>query len=131
MMRSRVKTGALSALLIGTLVGAGGFLSAGAASAAIAPESAITSASADVDRWVVPETQQGGNYWTPERMRSAVPGEVLVQDNVAAGVSGTVASGAASRVSPQAAKPGPSPAASQVSPISHIGKIFFTLGGTD
>ena len=131
MMRSKVKTGALSALLIGTLVSAGTFLSAGAASAAIAPELTGTTSSADVDRWVVPQTQQGGDYWTPERMQSAIPGEVLVQDNVPGGAIGAVAAGATSLVSPQAANSSPSPAATQVSPISHIGKIFFTLGGTD
>ncbi|TFB74303.1 hypothetical protein E3O21_15935 [Cryobacterium flavum] len=132
-MRSKVKTGALSALLIGTLVGTGGFLSAGAASAAIAPGSltTTTSTSADVDRWVVPQTQQGGDYWTAERMQSAIPGEVLVQDNVAAGMIGAVAAGATSLVAPQQADPDQSPTATQVSPISHIGKIFFTLGGTD
>ena len=131
MMRSKVKSGALSALLIGTLVGTGGFFSAGAASAAIAPESVVSSASSDVERWVVPQTQQGGNYWTSERMQSAIPGEVLVQDNVAAGAIGAVAAGATSLVSPQAAGSDKSTAATRVSPISHIGKVFFTLGGTD
>ena len=116
MMRSKVRSGALSALLIGTLVGTGGFLSAGAASAAIAPESQVSSASSDVERWVVPQTQQGGDYWTSERMQSAIPGEVLVQDNVAAGVVGAVTAGATSLVSPQAAGPDKSTAATRVSP---------------
>ncbi|TFD54613.1 hypothetical protein E3T55_03325 [Cryobacterium frigoriphilum] len=118
---------------MGALFATGGLLAAGGASAADgATGSPETS---DVERWVVPQTLQGGEYWTPERMRAATPGDVLVRDNVAAesgaAASKSPAGGSPSEVPAQSADRQVAPAAAQEAPIDHIGKVFFTLQGTD
>ena len=94
-----------------------------------------------VDTWIVPQTQQGGDYWTDERMRAANPGDALVADKAAAAAakgmqSGFTTSGSAATVPSQVATAqGPvaavTPNATQESTVSHIGKVFFTLGGAD
>ena len=99
-----------------------------------------------VDTWIVPQTQQSGDYWTAERMRAAIPGDALVADKAAAAAAKGVqsrptTSGSAVTVPSQAATvPGPvdtvtpnatTPNATQESTVSHIGKVFFTLSGSD
>lgn len=107
---------------------AGGLAAGGTASAATAD---------GVDVHHVPQLSSGPVEWSADRMRSAVPADALVADKVAAaeaegGASSTstdVATGAPSAVDgvavPRAA------AADPESPVPTIGKVFFTLGGTD
>ncbi|WP_370448440.1 serine protease [Cryobacterium sp. TMT2-18-3] len=103
----------------------GGLVASGSAGASAATQST------DVDRWVVPETQQGGEYWTAERMRTATPGDVLVVDNVASAGRSDVEVGQEKKVTKQSRNPKVTPTATQQTPVDHIGKVFFTLGGSD
>jgi V8-like Glu-specific endopeptidase len=127
MNRTTFRSGAFAALAIGAMLATGGLVTAGGVGAAAAAESA------DVERWVVPQTQQGGDYWTPARMKAATPGDVLVADNVASAAttnSAPVAVGPKKSVAKQSPtlKARPVPA---LAPVSHIGKVFFTLGGAN
>ena len=127
MKKKTLRSGAYAALLVGALV-AGGLLTVGAASAAEVP------LSTNVERWVVPQTLQGDGYWTTERMQAAIPGDVLVRDNIAHTVgfdAVPVRVGPISTTTSQEPESRSSPAAVRVSPVSHIGKVFFTLQGTD
>ncbi|MDH6237579.1 hypothetical protein [Cryobacterium sp. CG_9.6] len=122
----RIRSGALAALAVGALCLTGGLVSAGAANAATGADSA------DVTRWVVPQFQEGGaSYWTPERMRAAIPGDVLVSDNVASARATDVRVGPQKSVAKQKAVPQAAPTAAQATTISNIGKVFFTLGGAN
>ena len=112
---------------------------AGAASAAPAPGNAPAEMSA-VSSHTVVETG-GAEYWTEERMRSAIPGDVLagramqksansraaVHRPAEAGSPSTVESQSPSRQAPEVQ---PKANASE-SPVKHIGKVFFTLGGSN
>ena len=112
---------------------------AGAASAA--PASGPTpSATSGVSSHTVTDTG-GAEYWTEERMRNAIPGDVLAERalqkgaNSKAAVNRPAEAGAPSTVESQA----PSPQAKEVqtkvnaseTPVKHIGKVFFTLGGSN
>ena len=66
-------------------------------------------------------------YWTDERMRSAIPGEVLAAEAVERGnrsslVTTTKGGGSETKVQPTRGK-------LAADTESHVGKIFFTLGG--
>ncbi len=82
------------------------------------------------------ESTTAADYWTPERMKSAVPGDVLASKAVerSRGAAGGTASGKAvekgaeTKVKGSAARGKPVLHASET-PVSHIGKVFFTLGG--
>ncbi|MEV5053049.1 trypsin-like serine peptidase [Arthrobacter sp. LAR12-1-1.1] len=111
---------------------------AGAATASPAPAKAPVSAS-DVASHTVTETGTA-DYWTPERMRSAVPGDVLAdramkRSGKASSAQGPAETGAPSKV--EAAAPKLQTQALQTkanaseTPVPHIGKVFFTLGGTN
>lgn len=76
-------------------------------------------------------------YWTKARMRSAVPAEVLIADRDKSSATGKVATGAPTKVAPQAK---PSPGGSGFAGgyytgggevVETTGKVFFTLGGTN
>ncbi|MFP5366721.1 MAG: trypsin-like serine peptidase [Actinomycetes bacterium] len=70
-------------------------------------------------------------YWTADRMRSAIPGDVLAGKALERGnrsSSAIVEKGKNSQV--KATKGKPTIAQSEV-PVSHIGKVFFTLGGSN
>jgi hypothetical protein len=113
---------------------------AGAATASPAPAKAPVSAS-DVASHTVTETGTDG-YWTAERMRNAVPGDVLADKamkrngKAAAKPAAALLEGAApSKVEAAAPKlqsqtPQTKANASET-PVPHIGKVFFTLGGTN
>jgi len=117
------RRGALAALAVGALC-LTGVVSVGAANAA------TDAVPADVTRWIVPQTQQAGApYWTSERMMNATPGDVLVADNVASAHSNNVKVGPKKSVGKQ--KADPQVTAAQVTPIDNIGKVFFTLDGSD
>lgn len=76
-------------------------------------------------------TSGAAEYWTAERMRSAIPGDVLAKRAMERGK----ASGAASAVQGKATKvpstQGKRTIASNETPVTHIGKVFFTLGGSN
>ena len=89
--------------------------------------------STGVDTWIVPQTQEGGDYWSAERMEAAIPGDVLVADEAASVSASTSASepGAPVSVPAQAASASVAPKAAQEQPVDTIGKVFFSLGGSD
>jgi len=118
MSRTTFRSGALTALSIGALVITGGLVTGGAA------------ATPEVDSWVVPQTQQAGEYWTAERMRAALPGDALVAGKAPSGASESVRAGRERAVPRQKARPA-KPGATAQTPVAHIGKVFFTLGGSN
>lgn len=70
-------------------------------------------------------------YWTSERMRNAISGDVLANKALARGnksSAASVQSGSNTKISGQAAAGRPSLHTDEA-PVSHIGKVFFTLGG--
>ena len=80
------------------------------------------------------------DYWTPQRMRAAVPADVLVADKDKSSAGGAVAAGRPTVVpqaKAQAAKPAPTAAftggyytgGGEV--VDTTGKVFFTLGGVN
>jgi hypothetical protein len=71
------------------------------------------------------------DYWTAERMLSAVPGDVLAGKALARGKTtnaATVEKGSNTKVTASKAKP---TIAVSESPVDHIGKVFFTLAGVN
>ncbi|MET4094663.1 hypothetical protein [Arthrobacter sp. UYCu712] len=120
---------------------------AGAATAAPAPGKAPTDTSG-VSSHTVTETGTA-DYWTPERMRAAIPGDVLADkamqrsNNSKAALKRPVETGAPSKI--EAAAPSNVEAAApsllsrdlqtkanaSESPVPRIGKVFFTLGGAN
>ncbi|MGO4192075.1 serine protease [Arthrobacter sp. YAF17] len=112
---------------------------AGAASAAPAPGKAPTETSGVTSHTVV-ETG-GAEYWTAEKMRNAIPGDVLAERakqrsaNSKAAVKRPAEAGAPSTVEAQSpslqAKAVTPKANASESPVKHIGKVFFTLGGAN
>ncbi|MHA7222218.1 trypsin-like serine peptidase [Arthrobacter sp. RHLT1-20] len=115
---------------------------AGAATAAPAAGNAPTETSGVTSHTVV-DTGTAG-YWTEERMRSAIPGDVLAEKAmkrsnnskaalnrpVEAGAPSTIEAAAPSLQSRQSQQIQPKANASE-SPVKHIGKVFFTLGGSN
>ncbi|WAC67257.1 hypothetical protein OVA14_05835 [Agrococcus sp. SL85] len=72
-------------------------------------------------------------YWTPERMESAIDADQLAVD-AATAPSTSVERGAPTTIAPQAATRPTARGGQQlmaVTPVSHIGKVFFTMGGAD
>lgn len=68
-------------------------------------------------------------YWTAERMRAAIPGDVLADKALARGNSSnadTVEKGSSTRIAGTAGKP---PLHEDENPVSYIGKVFFTMDG--
>ncbi|MCU1434599.1 MAG: hypothetical protein JWR71_1324 [Pseudarthrobacter sp.] len=77
----------------------------------------------------------GAEYWTPERMRAAIPGDVLAKkamDREKANKPDlpAQAKGAETRIQGSAPQVQQKANASET-PVSHIGKVFFTLGGAN
>ncbi|WP_279582714.1 trypsin-like serine peptidase [Fodinicola feengrottensis] len=68
-------------------------------------------------------------YWTPDRMRHALPGDRLVADDVRKARQNGSLSHLVERGQPQSAQA--IAAAPNIAPIAHIGKVFMTLDGTD
>ncbi|RAX18341.1 hypothetical protein DC347_02440 [Pseudarthrobacter sp. AG30] len=81
-------------------------------------------------------TGDAADYWTPERMRAAVPGDALAkkalqrQKGNAAPLGETPSNGTETKIKGSDPTVQPMANASE-SPVPHIGKVFFTLGGTD
>jgi hypothetical protein len=71
------------------------------------------------------------DYWTADRMRSAIPGDVLAGKALERGnrsSADTVEKGKDTRVK---ATKGRATIAQSEAPVKHIGKVFFTLGGSN
>ncbi|SDL82343.1 hypothetical protein SAMN04487916_11545 [Arthrobacter sp. ov407] len=111
---------------------------AGAATATPAPAKAPDFAS-DVASHTVTETGTAA-YWTPERMRNAVPGDVLADKAMKRNKSSKPAAALLEGAAPstiEAAAPKlqsqslQTKANASETPVPHIGKVFFTLGGTN
>lgn len=125
MTRNRTRRGTAVTAMLGTaLLGAtvlgGAVLGGGAASAV---------ESTEADRHAVPQEASAGDGWSAERMEAAIPGEALVAGKldqpIGAAATGTL------DVPAEAADPAVTPFATRESPVPHIGKVFFSLGGSD
>lgn len=116
----------LRAGLVGAALVACGLLATPTAALAAPPTS-----SPGVDHVTVPSSEAAvaAEYWTPERMRSATPADVLVADKVASTPAADVAKGAPVTYGKPAAGGGVELQATAEAPVSNIGKVFFTLGG--
>lgn len=115
-----------SAAAMLALVGAG---TAHAAPPASDDQTAPAVASATVD------STGAAEYWTAERMRAAVPGDVLAGNAIERRTSLNAAVDAAKnkdkkpKVKATKAVSGKSKLALRATPVDHIGKVFFTMGG--
>ncbi len=112
----------LSAAAVLALVGAG--------SAHAAPSSSDDKAAPSVASAMVDSTG-AADYWTSDRMRAAIPGDVLAGKALERGKSSSAASvlkGPNTKVTGTTGKPTLAKAAD---PVAHIGKVFFTLGGAN
>ena len=70
-------------------------------------------------------------YWTADRMRAAVPGDVLASKALQRGNASSAAAvekGSSTRIAGKAGK-GRTPLHADENPVSHIGKVFFTMAG--
>ncbi|MHC6219882.1 trypsin-like serine peptidase [Arthrobacter sp. MMS24-S77] len=71
-------------------------------------------------------------FWTPERMRTAIPGDVLAGKALARASASGTASGPVESGPPVkiagAAKAGSTSLHQDEDPIDHVGKVFFTMG---
>ncbi|WP_258805191.1 trypsin-like serine peptidase [Pseudarthrobacter sp. NS4] len=70
-------------------------------------------------------------YWTAEKMKSAIPGDVLAAKALERGNRSSallVEKGKKSEVKPTKGKP---TIAASEAPVKHVGKVFFTLGGSN
>ncbi len=116
---TRARLGAAVAILAAAL------LAAPAAATAAPSQNGLENG---IERHVPAHAASAAAYWTPERMRSAIPAEVLVADDARRAKDRPVKqveAGAPMEVRAQKPKPN----ATQVSPISYVGKVFFTLNG--
>lgn len=103
------------------------------------PAQAAPSGGSDVVSHTVAASEKAGGYWTAERMRNAIPADVLAQKSLgkAATAAEHVAKGLEERVGGLKAKGGPGNGNGKgkqslhadETPVSHIGKVFFTLDG--
>lgn len=103
---------------------------AGAGSAAAAPSAPEDKSSPSVASATL-DTSGAADYWTEDRMRAAIPGDVLAAKALERGNTPTAAAvekGDAKKVKGTKGKP---TLAVPETPVSHIGKVFFTLGGVN
>lgn len=117
----------LSAAALLALVGAG---TASAAPAAPADNTAPVVASAKVD------STGAAEYWTPDRMRAAIPGDALAgaTPQRLTTPSDAVAKGKNTKVKPSNASKANSSSpkfAREADTVDHIGKVFFTMAGAN
>jgi V8-like Glu-specific endopeptidase len=112
--------------LVGAALVASALLAAPSAALATPP-----SGSPGVDHVGVPasETASAAQYWTADRMRAAIPADVLVADRVASTPASDVAKGAPVTYGKPAPVPDIDLYATSEAPVSNIGKVFFSLGG--
>lgn len=102
--------------------------SAGGASAAPAPSG--DQANPSVTKASV-EAAGAADYWTAERMQSAIPGDVLAGKALERGNRSSADIVEKGKASTTKATRGKQTIAQSEVPVSHIGKVFFTLGGSN
>ena len=121
-----MKLTSLRSGLVGAALVASALLAAPTAAVAAPP-----SGSPGVDHVAVPtaESAAAAQYWTPERMRGAIPADVLVADRVASTPASEVAKGAPVTYGKPAPAQDVDLFATSEAPVANIGKVFFTLGG--
>ncbi|TLM86083.1 serine protease [Pseudarthrobacter sp. NamE5] len=118
---------------------ASGFLSLSAAAVlALSTAGATAAAPALEDRKKDPsvvsitvDSTGVAEYWTAEKMKNAIPGDVLAGKALERGnrsKDSTVEKGKGSEVKATKGKP---TIAQNEAPVSHIGKVFFSLGGSN
>lgn len=104
--------------------------SAVGASAAPAPSPSDGKANPSVASVTV-DAGGAAEYWTPERMQNALPGDALAGKALERGNRSNPALVEKSKPSSTKATKGKPTIAKSEAPVSHIGKVFFTLGGTN
>lgn len=72
------------------------------------------------------DAQSAQGYWTPERMKTALPGDSLVAGKVA---TASIAPLAGAPVSAPSVDPVLKATSGPLTPVPNIGKVFFTLSG--
>jgi hypothetical protein len=108
-----------------------------AGGATAAPATSQDSAQPTVTSTAV-STSATDQYWTPERMRAAVPGEVLADKAVARQINaGPSAAPDIAETGSSTKIAGTSPTVTlqalhtDVAPVNHVGKVFFTMAGAN
>ncbi|WP_353826413.1 trypsin-like serine peptidase [Agromyces sp. SYSU T0242] len=121
-----MKLTTMRAALAGAALVACGLLAAPTAASAAPPTGA-----AGVDRHDVPAAERAAaaGYWTADRMRSAIPAEALLAGKAASTPAADVAAGAPVTYGKPAPTGDITLMAANESPVSNIGKVFFSLGG--
>lgn len=112
----------LSAAAVLALTAAGG--------ASAAPASSDGNESPSVAS-VTLDAGAAADYWTPERMQAAVPGDTLAGKALERGNRSNPALVEKGKPSSTKGTKGKPTIAKSENPVSHIGKVFFTLGGTN
>lgn len=102
--------------------------SAGGASAAPAPPDGHEAPSV---AGVTLNADGAADYWTPERMQSAVSGDALAGKALGRGNRSSAALVEKGKPSSTKGTKGKPTIAQSEDPVSHIGKVFFTMGGTN
>lgn len=102
--------------------------SAGAASAAPDRSDGTTNPSVAS---VTVDAGSAADYWTPERMQSAVSGDTLAGKALERGNRSSLAVVEKGKPSTTKGTKGKPTIAQSENPVSHIGKVFFTLGTTN
>ncbi len=127
MTRTRSLAASLLSLTAAAVLALAGAGTATAAPAASGEDSTPSFASVKVD------STGAAEYWTADRMRAAIPGDVLAGN--ASGRPATAAEsvdkGKNKKVRATKANPGKLKLASEADPVKHVGKVFFTLGGAN
>ena len=125
MTRTRSLAASLMSLSAAAVLALVGAIGATAAPSASADKSALSVTSATLD------STGTADYWTPDRMRAAIPGDVLADKAVERGNTSSAISvekGAATKVKGTKGKP---TIAKLETPVDHIGKVFFSIGTTN
>ncbi|WP_458115070.1 trypsin-like serine peptidase [Arthrobacter sp. D2-10] len=119
--------GLKAAVFAASTLMASALLSGGAAQAA--PQVPMKAPAASISHTQVDSQEALEAYWTPERMKSAKPGNTINSQGWGEqGRSIMPKAGTEAQAAPQQ-KAAPSTRAGSPAPVSHIGKVFFTLGG--
>lgn len=121
-----MKLTSLRAALTGAALVACGLLAVPAAANAAPP-----SVPPGIDQHAVPaaEAAAAAGYWTSERMRAAVPADVLLAGKSASTPASEVAAGAPVTYGKPVQGGDIQPMATAETPVPNIGKVFFTLNG--
>lgn len=119
--------GLKAAVFAASTLMASALLSGGAAQAA--PQMPTKAPAATNSHTQVDSQEALEAYWTPERMKNAKPGNTINSQGWGEqGRSIMPKAGAEAQAAPQP-KAAPLKRAGSPAPVSHIGKVFFTLGG--